>query len=278
MTDPTWSLGDEPQPRSLGFADWCRVFWRGALFALVVFGGLILMLILRVIERPLFGQKRPITPWLTVWVCRLSLVFLGLRVRQAGKPMQHPGVAVCNHASWLDIFSLNSAGCLYFVSKSEVASWPGIGWLAKATGTVFIRRDSRDAVNQKQVFEARLLAGHRLLFFPEGTSTDGLRVLPFKPTLFAALFSEALREKLWVQPVTLTYFSPDGSEPRHYAWWGDMAFGGHLLQMLATKKHGRVETVWHTPLRVADFADRKALARACEEVVRGGHGALIDES
>ena len=128
-------------------------------------------------------------------------------------------------------------------------------------------------MKQKQVFEERLLAGHRLLFFPEGTSTDGLRVLPFKPTLFAALFSEELREKLWVQPVTLTYHAPDGEEPRHYAWWGDMPFGGHLLQTLASKKHGRVEVFWHTPLKVAEFADRKALAKASEAAVRGGHGA-----
>ena len=271
MTEPTWTLGDEPPPQRLGLGDWGRIAWRGSLVGLTVFGGLFLMLILRLIERPLFGLSRPMTPWLTVGVCRLSLRLLGVPFQQVGTPMKHAGVAVSNHVSWLDVFALNSAGCLYFVSKSEVAGWPGIGWLARATGTVFIRRDSRDAVQQKQVFEDRLLAGHRLLFFPEGTSTDGLRILPFKPTLFAALFSDALREKAWVQPVTVTYRAPEGEEVRHYAWWGDMEFGPHLLQTLATRRHGQVKVVWHDPLRVSDFADRKALARASEVAVRAGH-------
>lgn len=278
MVEPTWTLGDEPPPRRLGVGDWGRVVFRGLPVAVTVFGGLALLLLLRLLERPLFGQRRPLTPWLTVRVCRLALLFLGMKYQQIGTPMKHRGVAVANHASWLDIFVLNSAGCWYFVSKSEVASWPGIGWLARATGTVFIRRDRGDAINQKQVFEGRLLGGHRLLFFPEGTSTDGLRVLPFKPTLFAALFSDALKEKLWVQPVTLIYHPPAGEEPRHYAWWGDMEFGAHLLQTLATRKQGRIEAVWHEPLRVADFADRKALARASEEAVRSAHGALIGDA
>jgi lyso-ornithine lipid O-acyltransferase len=97
--------------------------------------------------------------------------------------MQHKGALVANHASWLDIFTLNACDRIYFVSKSEVAGWPGIGWLARATGTVFINRQGREAQMQKLLFEARLRAGHRLLFFPEGTSTDGQRVLDFKSTL-----------------------------------------------------------------------------------------------
>jgi 1-acyl-sn-glycerol-3-phosphate acyltransferase len=140
---------------------------------------------------------------------------------------------------------------------------------------VFIRRSSRDAVQQKHVFEDRLLAGHRLLFFPEGTSTDGLQVLPFKPTLFAAFFSDALRDQLWVQPVSVTYFAPEGEDPRHYGWWGDMEFGIHLLQTLATRRHGRIVVVWSDPLAVSDFPNRKALAKVSEAAVRAGHG-LID--
>ena len=97
-----------------------------------------------------------------------------------------PSTVVANHASWLDIFALNAPQRIYFVSKDEVRDWPGIGWLARATGTVFIARKSREAGVQARLFETRMAAGHRLLFFPEGTSTDGRRVLPFKTTLFAA--------------------------------------------------------------------------------------------
>ena len=167
-------------------------------------------------------------------------------------------------------FALNAAAPLYFVSKSEVAAWPGIGWLARATGTVFVRRERREAWAQKHIFEDRIAAGHRLMFFPEGTSSDGLRVLKFKPTLFAGLFAEALVD-LWMQPVSVTYRAPIGSEPRFYGWWGDMDFGPHLLKVLATRRQGRVEVTWHPPMRVADFEDRKALSAAAETAVRGGH-------
>ena len=184
--------------------------------------------------------------------------------------MRGQGAVVSNHASWLDIFTLNARKRIYFVSKSEVAKWPGIGWLARATGTVFIRRDSRDASGQVKVFERRLAAGHKLLFFPEGTSTDGLRVLPFKSTLFAAFFTDELKHNLKIQPVTVVYRSAEGMSSHFYGWWGDMDFASHFLKTLAAGKQGSVELVCHTPVRVADFSDRKALAKHCELAVRSG--------
>ena len=184
--------------------------------------------------------------------------------------MGSPGAVVSNHASWLDIFTLNLSKRVYFVSKSEVANWPGIGLLARITGTVFIARDPRQARAQTQVFEDRLLVGHKLLFFPEGTSTDGLRVLPFKPTLFQAFFSPRLCHVLHVQPASLIYTAPDGQDARFYGWWGDMGFGGHLLKTLAAPRQGSVRVVYHTPVRVDEFPDRKALAAHVEAVVRAG--------
>jgi 1-acyl-sn-glycerol-3-phosphate acyltransferase len=177
---------------------------------------------------------------------------------------------VANHSSWLDIFALNARKRIYFVSKSEVARWPGIGWLARATGTVFINRQAKEARAQKDIFEARLQAGHKLLFFPEGTSTDGQQVLAFKSTLFAAFFSEALRDRMSIQPVSVIYTAPNGADHRFYGWWGDMGFGPHLVRVLAAKRQGGVEIRYHPPLRVADHKDRKSLALACEEAVRGG--------
>ncbi len=115
-----------------------------------------------------------------------------------------------------------------------------------------------------------MLAGHKLLFFPEGTSTDGLRVLPFKPTLFQAFFAKPLRDRLFVQPVTVVYEAPFGETARFYGWWGDMDFGSHLLKTLSAGRGGRVTVKYHTPLRVADFSDRKVLAKAAEAAVRKG--------
>ena len=178
---------------------------------------------------------------------------------------------VANHSSWLDIFALNARKRVYFVSKAEVAGWPGIGWLARATGTVFIHRDRRHAREQTEVFRTRLRAGHRLLFFPEGTSTDGRRVLPFKTTLFAAFLSDLDIDDLHVQPCCVIYRAPKGDDPRFYGWWGNMDFGPHLLHTLAARWQGAVQVVYLAPLRVADYADRKALAAAAEAAVRAAH-------
>ena len=268
--NPTWRSENQTTFGPIGPLGWIVALCRGIVLALVLFSGLVLLLLLRLIERPLFGVHRPWTPWITVMVCRAALRIIGLPVQSSGKPMRHPGVIVANHSSWLDIFVLNAAQPLYFVSKSEVARWPGIGWLARATGTVFVERDRKQAKVHQQVFEDRLRAGHRLLFFPEGTSSDGRRVLGFKPTLFAAVFSPDLAG-LSVQPVTVAYHAPDGRDARHYGWWGDMDFGPHLLQMLATLGHGRVQVTWHAPLAVDDFSGRKDLSFAAEAAVRGSH-------
>ena len=270
--EPTWQAEAPPAPVRIGPGGWLRVLARGLPMGLVVFGGLAVLLLARLVERPLCGLNRPVTPWITVGVCRASLAILGLRHRRSGNFMAGRGAVVANHVSWLDIFVLNAAGPVYFVAKSEVAGWPGIGWLARATGTVFIRRDPREAQAQALELEARLRAGHRLCFFPEGTSTDGARVLPFKPTLFAAFFAHGLAALLRVQPVTLDYRAPSGADPRAYGWWGDMSFGGHLLAMLALPRHGEVRAVWHPPLPVADYPGRKELARAAETAVRGALG------
>lgn len=275
MTD-TWRGAPEPAPPRLGFTGKARVVRRAVPLAVLVFGGLVVLLLLRMVERPLCGLRRPVTPYLTQAVCRMAFVILGIGYVTHGTPMQGPGAVVANHVSWLDIFALNARKRIYFVSKSEVAAWPGIGWLARATGTVFIRRDRRAAATQIGVFRDRLSAGHKLLFFPEGTSTDGLQVLPFKPTLFAAFLDPALRDTLMIQPVTVRYHAPQGADARFYGWWGDMDFASHLLATLATRRQGAVDVIYHPPVRVADFTDRKSLARTVEDQVRAGltqHGA-----
>ncbi|MDA5555832.1 lysophospholipid acyltransferase family protein [Shimia sp. MMG029] len=267
----TWE-SDEGYPvqPELGAMGILRAVARGFPLAILVFGCLGLLLLLRLIERPLFGLQRPWTPHITQFVCRNAFRLLGIRFTVTGTPIKGRGAVVANHSSWLDIFALNAPQQVYFVSKAEVAKWPGIGWLARATGTLFIRRDRREARAHKQMFEDRLLAGHQLLFFPEGTSSDSQRVLPFKTTLFEAFFDPRLREEMVIQPVTVHYTAPKGAEPRFYGWWGDMDFGPHLLCTLAAPRQGQVDVIYHPPLNVSDFANRKSLARAAETQIRSG--------
>lgn len=277
MTPRLWDGAEHlPAAVPIGPLGWLRVVLRGLAIVLVTYTGLMLLLLLRLIERPLFGLERPITPWITQAVCRLDLWIMGLRVRVQGRQSGEGGALVANHTGWIDILTLNAVQRMYFVSKDDVAGWPGIGWLARATGTVFIRRKGTEALAQKNLFEARLRAGHKLLFFPEGTSTDGIHILPFKSTLFAAFFSPALKDVLSVQPVSVVYTAPKGEDPRFYGWWGDMEFGMHLLKVLAAPRQGRVEIIFHDPVKVADFPDRKALCAYSEaKVIEGFAGKAL---
>lgn len=271
--NPVWDDGEVlglPGPKGAG---WLRVLMRGLPIALLVFGGALILVLVRLIERPIHGLSRPWTPYITRFACRGTLRLMGLRVIRQGQPMQGQGAIVANHSSWLDIFSLNAGDLVYFVSKAEVSGWPGIGWLARITGTVFIDRDRTKARAQTRLFEDRLLAGHRLLFFPEGTSTDNQRILPFKTTLFAAFLTDTLRDVLFIQPVALNYIPPKGADPRHYGWWGDMDFGTNLLAHLARKDQGHIRITYADPIRVSDYNDRKSLAAACEAAVRKGFEA-----
>lgn len=265
-----WREAPVSLPR-IGGAGWLRVIWRGGILGLVTYGCLALLLLVRLIERPLFGLDRPLTPHITQFVCRMAFPILRLPLTTRGVPMQQKGAVVANHASWLDIFALNAVQRVYFVSKSEVERWPGIGWLARATGTVFIARKGTEAKRQQAVFEGRLRAGHKLMFFPEGTSTDAIRVLPFKSTLFAAFYSHGLDRILYVQPVTVAYHAPAGEDPRFYGWWGEMDFAPHLLHVLAARRQGRVEVIFHPEVPVDAFASRKELAAHCERVIRASH-------
>lgn len=265
---PVWTMPPEPTPEPISPMGWLRVGVRGIALFVVILVCLTLMLLLRLIEKPIYGLRRPVTPFLTQFVCRAAFVILGMKFIARGQRMEQRGAVVANHSSWMDIFTLNARKRIYFVSKSEVANWPGIGTLAKATGTVFITRDPRDAKRQQDLFEQRLLAGHKLLFFPEGTSTDGMVVLPFKTPLFQAFFDPDLRHEMHIQPVTVIYRAPEGEDVRFYGWWGEMDFAPHLLKVLAAPRQGSVEVIYHAPVRVDDFPNRKSLAAHVEGIVR----------
>ena len=268
----TWqSPQGDLQIKAISLLGWCIAIIRIMPLFIVLFGGLLILLLLRIFEKPLFGRKRPITSLLTQAVCKISLRIMGIKYQIVGRPMTKNGAVVANHSSWLDIFTLNAAQCVYFVSKSEVAAWPGIGWLARAAGTVFIKRDRLQAKLQSNVLSSRFQMGHKLLFFPEGTSTDGQQVLPFKSTLFAALFEQSLKNIIHVQPVSVVYKAPKGCDERFYGWWGDMAFDAHFLLTLSTWRQGRVEVVFSPPVAIAEFSSRKELSKYLQSQVSSAH-------
>jgi 1-acyl-sn-glycerol-3-phosphate acyltransferase len=268
--DATWREGQPPElPRPTGPAAWWRILRRGVPAILILLIGVILILPLRLIERIFHGAHRPWTGLHVQIVCRLVLICIGLRWRCEGQPLRGPGAVVANHSSWLDIFTMNAAMPVFFVSKAEVRGWPGINILTAVTNTHFVIRDPRLARQQAEEFAARVRAGHRLLFFPEGTSTDGRRVLPFKPTLFQGFLDPALPSDLAIQPMSVTYHAPKGRDPRFYGWWSDMELGSHLLAVLSERRQGCVVVKLGAPIPVAGEI-RKTLSAKAEGAVRAG--------
>ncbi len=265
---PTW-YGEAP-PTDLAFPKWAWpvIILRAVPTILILFVNFGITLLIRPLERTLAGERRPVTPWIGKWTFRVMLAFMGIGFKVRGKPLEGAGVMVSNHVSYTDILALFAATQTFFVAKTDVADWPVIGFIAKVAGTVFIRRDRRAAQAQTDAFRTRLALGQKLMFFPEGTSTDGRRVLAFKPTLFAAFFDPRLYETMRVQPVTVIYHAPKGRDPRFFGWWGDMDLGPHFLMLLSAVPQGRVELIYHDPVFVRDFPDRKALAAHVEKIVR----------
>ncbi|WP_347918975.1 lysophospholipid acyltransferase family protein [Paracoccus marcusii] len=272
---PTWRGAEPPVPAPpRGLRDWLRVIRRGVPAVLVLMLGVLLILPLRGIERLVHGRRRPWTGPHVQIVCRLVLACIGLRWRREGTPLRGPGAVVSNHSSWLDILTLNAALPVFFVSKAEVARWPGINILTRVTDTHFVTRDPKLARAQALEFAERIRAGHRLLFFPEGTSSDGRRVLPFKPTLFQGFLADDLPAGLAIQPVSAVYQAPPGQDPRFYGWWADMDLGPHLLSILAARRHGHVTVRLHPPIPVAGN-DRKTLSATCYSAIEADFRGLV---
>lgn len=206
------------------------------------------------------------------WVAAL----FGIHIRIAGRPVTGEGVLmVANHTSWADIVIFSAATPLSFVSKAEVGTWPLFGTLARLQRTVFVERTRRSATGEiRDEIRERLLAGDTLLLFPEGTSHDGNRVLPFKSALLGA--AEAILangQHVKVQPVSAAFTGlhglPMGRENRPlFAWYGDMEMVPHLWEAL---KAGPLDVVvqFHPPFSL-DVMDRKTLAKKAQEVVQHG--------
>lgn len=201
---------------------------------------------------------------------------LGLEIHVTGHMTDaQPVLWVSNHSSYLDIPVLGSLLPGSFVAKSEVGTWPLFGALSRLQKTIFINRRREDSEAQKESLAARLKQGDSVILFPEGTSSDGNRVLPFKTALFAvANITDPDNQPVAVQPVSVTCTHLDeiplGRDLRPlYAWYGDMDLAPHLWTLA---KHGRFRICveFHPVVRLSDFPSRKALGQHCEAAVAAG--------
>ena len=166
---------------------------------------------------------------------RAALGALGVELEVSGPVPSEPGLLVSNHIGYLDIPVL--AACLptVFVSKSEVRSWPVLGYMSRSMRTIYVRRErKRELPEVNRQIEAALARGDSIAVFPEGTSTDGSSVAPFRTSLLAP----AANTGLPVRYACLHYETAPGDPPASVAvaWWGDMPFLPHLRVLLALRR------------------------------------------
>jgi 1-acyl-sn-glycerol-3-phosphate acyltransferase len=203
---------------------------------------------------------------------------IGVRISQIGqRSTSSPLLILSNHVSWLDICVITALAPVVFVAKREVATWPVFGWLAKLQRTIFINRQARHQTGAAtREIASRLLGGDAVVLFAEGTSSDGVRVLPFRSSLVGAvhhaLGDTTHHTHVTVQPMSLAYIGfgglPMGRGLRHrVAWVGDVDLIPHLLQVLSS---GAVDVTvsWGEAIAFDMTADRKAIASDSEKSVR----------
>ncbi|MFE8034420.1 lysophospholipid acyltransferase family protein [Thiohalocapsa marina] len=199
-------------------------------------------------------------PGLVCWWHRRLCRCLALRVEARGEPA-HPALLVANHVSWLDIPVLGALGEVGFLSKAEVRRWPLVGRMSLLAGTVFLRRGAHQTAAAGQQLAAVVRSGRSMVMFPEGTTTDGRRLLPFHPRLFAAALVPGAP---WVQPVAIRY-GDDGAPDAVAPFVGDDNLLRHLLRVL---RHPglSVRVTWLAPIDSAG-RDRRGLAEAARDAI-----------
>lgn len=235
-----------PHPRALG-----RV--------VRIFVALILMLPLHGIWR-LFGQR---SPW-----PRLFLQFAG---KTAGADVTVTGTAltenvlfIANHVSWLDILILAGKTGSAFVAKSDMAPWPVIGWMATLNNSVYVARDQRlDVGAQALAMKTALETGQPLTLFPEGTTSNGTELLPFRSSLIASVTPPP--HGISIQPVAIDY----GAPAPDIAWTDDEPVGINALRVMSRPERLKVTLHFLAPLDHADFTHRKAIAAHSRDAIAG---------
>ncbi|MGE4217991.1 MAG: lysophospholipid acyltransferase family protein [Alphaproteobacteria bacterium] len=243
-------------------------FWRAALLGLN-------MILVFFVQKPAMWLRLPAADVIPHRWHGISARIFGIKVTRRGEPARGgPLLVVANHVSYLDVLALGSVVNGSFVAKAEIADWPMFGALCRLQNTIFIERNARAALAQRAELESRLGSGDTLILFPEGTSSDGMHMKPFKSTLFSVAGIEVDGRPVPVQPVSIAYVRLDGLPLGRcfrplYAWYGDMELMSHLWRALGMGRL-EVEVTFHPPVTIADFASRKAMSDHCEAVIAAG--------
>jgi lyso-ornithine lipid O-acyltransferase len=203
---------------------------------------------------------------------RIMAALLGLRISIKGTPSStRPLIVVANHISWLDIIAISSLLPAIFVTQHAVASWPIFGRLARLSPSIFVNRDRRLEVAETiSCISDALTGGEVVAIFPEGTSSDGTKILPFRSALLGAV-RETLRKAehlpaIFIQPVSVAYVGPK----RRLAAWAledEIEFVPHLLQVVGLRRID-IALTWEDPIPADVSSDRKVLSKHLEETVR----------
>lgn len=173
---------------------------------------------------------------LTKWWCTKLLKHFSIHVLASGNLPDNNKINtmfIVNHVSWSDIYALNSIIPLQFIAKSDINTWPVLGYLARKSGTIFINRNSRkDTSRIVETTSQNLAAGGNIGFFPEGTTTDGTHLTHFKSSIVQA----AINANATLQPVAIRYPLPDGGINTSAAYAGDTTLGESMWRILKHKK------------------------------------------
>ena len=248
---------------NLSILDYLIFYVKIVIFILVTFPLILISFFLRNLI-PLVGE------WLPVIFHRLLLRLLSVTVQYEGNYQRAKdcNFFVSNHLSYLDIPILGSTFPLRFIAKSEVQFWPIFGFLSKLARTIFIKRNRSDSLIQKRKILNFLSAGDKVLIFPEGTTSDGNRVLDFKSSSFAALENE----KFLIQPIIILYSDLNGIPINRWlrpviAWYGDMDLKPHILKLLSLRSI-KARLIYIDPVCSSDFASRKNLSIYLEKKIK----------
>lgn len=223
---------------------------------------------------PLGRRGLPAARWVARTYWRVVAAIVGFNIQVRGEMSgERPTLFVANHASYLDIIVLGSLLPAVFIAKKEVSQWPGIGLIAKLGRTTFVDRRPRQSLSQRDEMLTRISADREsMILFPEGTSNDGNRVLPFKSALLSVAESLAGDgAALPIQPVTVAYTRTDNLPIGRvwrpfYAWYGDMELAPHLWDLLGLGRT-TIEVTFHKPVRLEEFGSRKALSDHCHDII-----------
>jgi len=203
-------------------------------FRLIWLAGEISLAMLDFVVNVMFQRQMPLAKARPLWLqhaCRRVLRILSVDVKTRG-PIPLKGLLVCNHLSYLDVLVISSIAPTVFISKSEVKRWPIFGWFARMSGTLFVERGRRADVSRLNRELARALdEGALVVLFPEGTSSDGSEVLPFKSSLLEPItrFDHQLTIG-WI-----SYTLADGRPGEDVCYWGEMTLMPHLVNLLSKR-------------------------------------------